>query len=311
MFLSVQGDPAVLRHSLSKLSRLSGVSIAVLQETGIGRTVNALKKSNDEEVAAAAKELVAKWKQIVASEEEKERRDDVNGEPNEDEGEEEQDEEEDRGEDDAPDEEREVEEKTSSWEEKERSPDDSEEKGSEEKRHKHHHHHKKAKSSRHHRHHHRKADEKKDKDKKSKRNRRDKDKPSHTERPLSADASFEQALDGLEKEQARLVPSGGRSSASVAPGPSSSSSTSSAALPSLPDGISPNYRPLPRKKESDQNGRRPAQFMTQSQDEALAAVIKGKAAGKRTAVYSGTKRWVWMKRTVFPISPIWWLSHTL
>lgn len=39
-----------------------------LQETGIGRTVNALRK-DEGEIGVAAKALVAKWKTMVASEE--------------------------------------------------------------------------------------------------------------------------------------------------------------------------------------------------------------------------------------------------
>lgn len=39
-----------------------------LQETGIGRTVNALRK-DEGEVGVAAKALVAKWKAMVAAEE--------------------------------------------------------------------------------------------------------------------------------------------------------------------------------------------------------------------------------------------------
>lgn len=39
-----------------------------LQQTGIGRTVNSLRK-DDGEVGVAAKALVAKWKAMVAAEE--------------------------------------------------------------------------------------------------------------------------------------------------------------------------------------------------------------------------------------------------
>ncbi|XP_017886928.1 transcription elongation factor B polypeptide 3 [Ceratina calcarata] len=53
-------------HCISKLSNLP-VTVQHLQETGVGRTVNALRKY-DGGVGDAAKALVAKWKAMVASE---------------------------------------------------------------------------------------------------------------------------------------------------------------------------------------------------------------------------------------------------
>ncbi|KAG7208446.1 hypothetical protein KM043_014673 [Ampulex compressa] len=54
-------------HCISKLSNLP-VTVQHLQETGVGRTVNALRKY-DGGVGDAAKALVAKWKAMVANEE--------------------------------------------------------------------------------------------------------------------------------------------------------------------------------------------------------------------------------------------------
>ncbi|XP_078034843.1 transcription elongation factor elongin A [Augochlora pura] len=54
-------------HCISKLSNLP-VTVQHLQETGVGRTVNALRKYENG-VGDAAKALVAKWKAMVASEE--------------------------------------------------------------------------------------------------------------------------------------------------------------------------------------------------------------------------------------------------
>lgn len=44
------------------------MTVQHLQETGIGRTVNSLRK-DDGEVGVAAKALVTKWKSMVAAEE--------------------------------------------------------------------------------------------------------------------------------------------------------------------------------------------------------------------------------------------------
>ncbi|XP_053698086.1 transcription elongation factor B polypeptide 3 [Sabethes cyaneus] len=60
-------DKARLLHCISKLYRLP-VSVQHLQETGVGRTVNGLRKY-DGEVGVAAKALVTKWKTMVADEE--------------------------------------------------------------------------------------------------------------------------------------------------------------------------------------------------------------------------------------------------
>ncbi|XP_015584709.1 transcription elongation factor B polypeptide 3 isoform X2 [Cephus cinctus] len=56
-----------MMHCISKLYSLP-VTVQHLQETGVGRTVNALRKY-DGDVGEAAKALVAKWKTMVADEE--------------------------------------------------------------------------------------------------------------------------------------------------------------------------------------------------------------------------------------------------
>lgn len=56
-----------LLHCLAKLHRMN-VTVQHLQATGIGRTVNQLRK-DDGEVGVAAKALVSKWKEMVAAEE--------------------------------------------------------------------------------------------------------------------------------------------------------------------------------------------------------------------------------------------------
>lgn len=56
-----------LLHCLGKLFRMN-VTVQHLQATGIGRTVNQLRK-DDGEVGAMAKELVSKWKEMVAADE--------------------------------------------------------------------------------------------------------------------------------------------------------------------------------------------------------------------------------------------------
>uniref|UniRef100_A0A0P6IVB8 Putative transcription elongation factor b polypeptide 3 n=1 Tax=Aedes aegypti TaxID=7159 RepID=A0A0P6IVB8_AEDAE len=60
-------DEARLVHCIGKLYRLP-VSVQHLKDTGIGRTVNGLRKY-DGEVGVAAKALVSKWKNMVAAEE--------------------------------------------------------------------------------------------------------------------------------------------------------------------------------------------------------------------------------------------------
>ncbi|XP_055588117.1 transcription elongation factor B polypeptide 3 [Uranotaenia lowii] len=56
-----------LLHCINKLYRLP-ILVQHLQETGIGRTVNGLRR-HDGEVGVAAKALVTKWKRMVAAEE--------------------------------------------------------------------------------------------------------------------------------------------------------------------------------------------------------------------------------------------------
>lgn len=60
-------DEARLVHCITKLYRLP-ITVQHLQETGIGRTVNGLRKYEGE-VGTAAKALVTKWKTMVAAEE--------------------------------------------------------------------------------------------------------------------------------------------------------------------------------------------------------------------------------------------------
>ncbi|XP_017072553.1 transcription elongation factor B polypeptide 3 [Drosophila eugracilis] len=61
-------DESRLLHCITKLFNLP-IKFEHLQETGIGKTVNALRKFNGE-VGVAAKTLVSKWKAMVAAEEE-------------------------------------------------------------------------------------------------------------------------------------------------------------------------------------------------------------------------------------------------
>ncbi|XP_062122879.1 transcription elongation factor B polypeptide 3 [Drosophila sulfurigaster albostrigata] len=61
-------DETRLLHCITKLFNLP-ITFEHLQETGIGKTVNALRKINGE-VGVAAKTLVTKWKAMVAAEEE-------------------------------------------------------------------------------------------------------------------------------------------------------------------------------------------------------------------------------------------------
>lgn len=68
------------------------VTVQHLQATGIGRTVNALRK-DDGEVGLAAKALVAKWKEMVAAEESSEEEDEEEDEDEEDEEEDDEEEE--------------------------------------------------------------------------------------------------------------------------------------------------------------------------------------------------------------------------
>merc|ERR1712062_360752 len=68
--LKYDESPDIITKCLWKLDRVQ-VNIALLQNTGIGRTVSALKKKYGEsEVGTIAKELVLKWKNVVAKEEE-------------------------------------------------------------------------------------------------------------------------------------------------------------------------------------------------------------------------------------------------
>uniref|UniRef100_A0A2M4AL32 Putative transcription elongation factor b polypeptide 3 n=1 Tax=Anopheles triannulatus TaxID=58253 RepID=A0A2M4AL32_9DIPT len=60
-------DKARIVHCIGKLYKLP-ISVRHLQDTGIGRTVNSLRKY-DGEVGTAAKALVTKWKAMVAAEE--------------------------------------------------------------------------------------------------------------------------------------------------------------------------------------------------------------------------------------------------
>lgn len=62
-------------HCLSKLNKLP-IKLAHLEKTGVGRTVNSLRKV-DGEVGNAAKALVSKWKEIVVLEEKSTENDDI------------------------------------------------------------------------------------------------------------------------------------------------------------------------------------------------------------------------------------------
>lgn len=63
-----QDDEGRLLHCINKLYKLP-VKVEHLQETGVGKTVNSLRKYNGE-IGVAAKALVTKWKAMVAAEEE-------------------------------------------------------------------------------------------------------------------------------------------------------------------------------------------------------------------------------------------------
>ncbi|XP_037948311.1 transcription elongation factor B polypeptide 3 [Teleopsis dalmanni] len=60
-------DEQRLLHCINKLYKLP-VKVEHLQQTGIGKTINSLRKYNGE-IGVAAKALVAKWKAMVAAEE--------------------------------------------------------------------------------------------------------------------------------------------------------------------------------------------------------------------------------------------------
>ncbi len=63
-------SPDIVLHCLDKLEQIP-VNISILQDTGIGKVVNHLKKSEsaDESVIEKARSIVLKWKEIVANEE--------------------------------------------------------------------------------------------------------------------------------------------------------------------------------------------------------------------------------------------------
>uniref|UniRef100_W8BIF5 Transcription elongation factor B polypeptide 3 n=1 Tax=Ceratitis capitata TaxID=7213 RepID=W8BIF5_CERCA len=63
-----QHDETRLMHCINKLYNLP-VKVEHLQQTGVGKTVNSLRKFNGE-IGVAAKALVTKWKAMVAAEEE-------------------------------------------------------------------------------------------------------------------------------------------------------------------------------------------------------------------------------------------------
>ncbi|KAM7362626.1 transcription elongation factor elongin A [Cochliomyia hominivorax] len=65
---SNQNNEARLLHCINKLYNLP-IKVEHLQETGVGKTVNSLRKFNGE-IGVAAKTLVTKWKAMVAAEEE-------------------------------------------------------------------------------------------------------------------------------------------------------------------------------------------------------------------------------------------------
>lgn len=70
-----------LLHCITKLYNLP-VTVQHLQDTGIGRTVNSLRKF-DGEVGVTAKALVTKWKAMVAAAESSENDEDDGEEENE------------------------------------------------------------------------------------------------------------------------------------------------------------------------------------------------------------------------------------
>lgn len=83
-------------HCIERLSRLP-VSVRHLEDTGIGRTVNGLRKFEGE-IAVASKTLVAKWKTMVAEEESSESEEEQREEEDDDEEDDDEEEEDDDGE---------------------------------------------------------------------------------------------------------------------------------------------------------------------------------------------------------------------
>lgn len=61
------GLPFQILHCIGQLYKLQ-VTVTILQETGVGRTVNGLCKSEAGDVRLAAKSLINKWKALVANE---------------------------------------------------------------------------------------------------------------------------------------------------------------------------------------------------------------------------------------------------
>lgn len=234
-------DSQVLLHSLNKLNRVK-VTIATLQETGIGKVVNALKKHEEDQVAEMAKELVLKWKDIVAKEEEEE------------EQQQQQELEDDESEQVNNHHHHHYQDNNNSQEEEvvDEAPPPSPPAPPSVNNH-HHHGHKKHKKSHH-------------------RDREEKDKSGRRHKKSSKDKKDKRHHHNNHKEAK----------------PSSSTSSS------LPEGISPNYKPLPPRRTFDPNP--PPQQQSrlkpkQTDDEALTALMAlSKSSRGRTAVYSGAKR---------------------
>nr|CAG4645059.1 EOG090X0BTZ [Leptodora kindtii] len=67
--LKYSSDPKIALHCLSKLAKLP-IGVQHLQETGIGRTVNGMRKT-DGAVGEKARSLVNKWKLMVQAEDDK------------------------------------------------------------------------------------------------------------------------------------------------------------------------------------------------------------------------------------------------
>ena len=63
--------PDIALHCLDKLAQIP-VNVSILQDTGIGKVVNRLKKSDnaDESIIEKARAIVQKWRDIVENEEE-------------------------------------------------------------------------------------------------------------------------------------------------------------------------------------------------------------------------------------------------
>ena len=256
----------VLLHCLIKLDRVP-MTIDILQETGVGKVVNSLKKEldPDSEVAQLARNIVVKWKDIVANHQDQEQKleDTEDG----------CDYEEEVGDpEDAdpppPDEEE---------EEKRRSKSDSKKSSSSSHKHKRHHKDKESESKSH-------SSSKKKKKEKSKSKERDRERSSSSKKHKSSSSKSKRPEDDSIFGAALSKPSSSKMS---------SSENGARSLVEAFD-INPNYRPLhpspppPSSLDNSDSFNRLGGFK-RSADEELSALMSKK--GTRKTMYSGVKRY--------------------